>query len=211
MNHLVFFIATLQEAHDLILRVSAKTSGPNSFSFAGGDIIITGMGPLAACRAARGASSKTFWVNIGIAGTFDEGLSLGRCVTVGYAFGLGWDAERHFFIKERGLLLHEQYKATLYTAHRPVHEKIFKTSAFSCIDMEGYAIARVAAARKVPVLVTKVLSDYCSSTSSHVISRDLPILSKQVAREALNIIDGKGVFRVPVASMLASRTLFEES
>jgi hypothetical protein len=175
----------------------AKQIKNNLFSFHQGEIVVTGMGPIAAHMAAKRIGCDSCWINIGCAGTM-QAIPQGAMTTIGSVSGLCWRRSSGTFVATKNAIcLQVNNLSTLYTVSRPVHEKIGGLEASNFIDMEGYAIAQVAAARNVPLMIIKVISDHCNRDSSLQIVQSLPEISYRIAERVQQIMEEEVVPSVP--------------
>ena len=184
----LFFIATMLEAEAVIHELSAIRKNAFTYVFDGGEIVVTGMGPMAAFFSAkRVVSCGEKWINIGVAGTFDQTILPGTVVQIGEVRTLKWRAETSSFLPSQrpAIVMDEREVATLYTAARPVYHTPEGMTSCSYVDMEGYQIAYVARQRGIPCTIIKVVSDYCDNCSHQAILKGMPSFSAQLARVAL--------------------------
>ena len=178
MKWLLIF-ATAREAAATIRALSAVRTADNRYSFSGGALLLCGMGLEASARSAALAPAEGFrWMNVGVAGSLDSRLSVGTFQSVGSVGLLGG---------KDPILIDPQGEALLLSSPTPIHAPP-KGVQKALIDMEGYSLAQAALERKVPLMVRKVVSDYCSPTSSADILANIDWLSKCMAEEIVNTL-----------------------
>jgi nucleoside phosphorylase len=188
--NIVFFFATLQEAEITIRMVDAieKDERKTHFLFEGGEIIISGMGMVAARAAASTAPSKECrWVNLGVAGSLEKTLPIGTAVPIGRTVALQWHSERGVYhhIPEEMLIVDRSLPAVLFTSPVPLYSAPDVSEKISLVDMEGYALACVAREKNISFSMVKVVSDFCTDTSHATISKNIDALSYRLAEEAI--------------------------
>jgi purine nucleosidase/adenosylhomocysteine nucleosidase len=132
------------------------------------EIFITGMGPYSAAVNLTRHLTKNRYdsvVNIGFAGSLKEGAQVGEFYeihTLGKAHHpkLSAKPQRRF------------PEASLFTSDFPIHDMELRrqlSKEYDLVDMEGWAIATTCAYMKIPCAFIKVVSDFCSTTTSEEI------------------------------------------
>jgi hypothetical protein len=188
MKWLIIFATAREAAVTIKMLVADKTSS-NRYIFAGGEILICGMGLEMAGHSVSMAPTKGYhWLNIGVAGSVDPSLAVGECHSVGRVALLHNDNSGRFFASKEGpLLLDPHGEASLYSSPVPVYARPEVDVHGALVDMEGYAIACVAHERQVPLTMRKVVSDYCCQTSHADILSNIDWLSQRMAEEVVNM------------------------
>lgn len=184
------------EADPLLQLVNARPLVGNLYAFAGGHIVISGMGSVAAAvaTALHHNAHEEVW-NAGLAGALRPQLNPGEIIEVGLA-------SRYLAIPE-GVATSSRELAR--NAHLPVAVGVHPHRLVSCdhgvqtsslrellaaehdlVDMEGYGVARAAQAAKKPCRLWKIVSDYAGPNISAEIRKRLPLLAKQLAHHLNN-------------------------
>lgn len=181
----VLFFATMQEAKETLKTLGAiqEPHNPSHFRFDNGYIICTGVGLKNAFIAATQAPKENVgWVNIGVAGSLDGNSSIGHIFEIGEVGLLRFNQTlKTMTPRGSSILINEGQRATLFSSRIPIYYQLSMQGKPIFVDMEGYSIAYVAKLFKVPLRITKLVSDLCSSTSRSTIVQNLPSLSKQMA------------------------------
>lgn len=181
----IIFFATLLEASATIRRLNAVPQQEvNRYLFKDGEIIITGIGIEAAHRAAmRAPSTDCSWVNLGIGGCVQNCFPIRTVVCIGRVSLLQWVAERGVFCPQplSTILIDPSHPASLFSAPSPVYSTPEVPEGRALVDMEGYAFAKVAHEKKVPISIIKVVSDFCTKNSHREIMGTIDALSERLA------------------------------
>ena len=178
-KRLIIF-ATLREAAATIQALAADKTGCDRYSFAGGEIMLCGMGLEAAARSISTAPTEGYsWLNVGAAGSVDARVPVGAFRSIGRVTLLP---------TEDFLILDSSDGALLYSSPTPVYEVPKRCVDGALVDMEGYAIAYAAQKKGVPLEMKKIVSDHCSQTSHADILANIDWLSRQMADEIFNMI-----------------------
>ena len=136
----LIIFATLPEASETIRRLGATRTAPNRYAFAGGEILLCGMGLEAASSAAFAAPTEGYrWLNIGAAGSLDPQLPVGSIRSIKSVALLDGSKDP--------IVIDPNGDATLYSSPTPVYAAPKIDTEHALVDMEGYAIARAAATR----------------------------------------------------------------
>jgi hypothetical protein len=181
----LIIFATLREAAITIQAVEADKVGPDRYLFSGGEILICGMGLEAASRSVSRAPAVGYqWLNVGLAGSIDPLLAVGAVCSIGRV-GLLRADESGRFVADKGSFSLGSYVTTLYSSQKPVYTRPEVSAKDTLVDMEGYAIARVAQEKGVPLIMRKVVSDDCSNTSHAKILANIDRLSWRMAEEVV--------------------------
>ena len=178
---LVIF-ATLLEAAETIRAFKACQRASNRYVFAQGEILLCGMGFEAAAASLLTAPVEGHrWLNIGVAGSLDPQVPLGAVRSVQRAALLDGSHDP--------ILIDPKGDALLYSSPTPVYAIPSQIDAANAlVDMEGYVIACAAQARGVPLVMKKIVSDYCSETSHSDILGNMGPLSRRMTEELLDQI-----------------------
>lgn len=188
-SNTIFFFATLREAARTITMFEAveKEGEKGRFLFPGGEIIICGMGVDSARAAVSQATfEQCVWINLGIAGCIDVSVPVGTAIPIGRTALLHKAGEEYTYLSEEMIVLNTALPATVFTAPQPLYAPPQVSCLMSLVDMEGYACAKIAYERRVPLFMTKVVSDFCTSTSHADIIKNVDALSYVLADEALS-------------------------
>lgn len=184
----LIIFATVREAAVTIQNVGATKISPDRYLFSGGEILICGMGLEAAGRSVSLAPTVGHhWLNIGLAGSIDPLLPVGTTCSIGRVGLLHADEAGRFVAHEDSFSL-EPGGTTLYSSPIPVYSSPEVDANDALVDMEGYAIARVAQRKGVPLIMRKVVSDYCSNTSHGDIFSNIDRLSHHMAEVAIKTL-----------------------
>lgn len=198
MKWLIIF-ATAREAAVTIKKLSAEKTqvSGDRYVFSEGEILICGMGlSLAGLSVSMAPTIGYHWMNIGVAGSVDPGLPVGTCCSIGRVALLQNDKQAY----ESAFLLDPYGDSSLYSSPVPMYTRPEVDTQNSFVDMEGYAIAREAYERQVPLTMKKVVSDYCCQTSHDDILSNIDRLSQRMAEEVLNMLPRESSQRVSVSS-----------
>jgi nucleoside phosphorylase len=188
MKWLIIF-ATAREAAVTIKMLAADKTSSDRYVFAGGEILICGIGLEMAGHSVSMAPTKGYhWLNVGVAGSVDSSLAVGTCHSVGRVALLHTDNSGRFFACKDPFLLDSRGEASLYSSPVPVYALPDVEVHGALVDMEGYSIARVARERRVPLTIRKVVSDYCCQTSHADILSNIDRLSLRMAEEVVNML-----------------------
>ena len=186
MKWLIIF-ATAREAAVTIKKLSAEKTqvSGDRYAFSEGEILICGMGlGVAGSSVSMAPTTGYHWMNIGVAGSVDPSLPVGTCCSIGRVALLRNDKQAH-----GGAFLLDPYgESSLYSSPVPMYMRPEVDAHSALVDMEGYAIARVAHERHVPLTMKKVVSDYCCQTSHADILSNIDRLSQRMAEEVVNML-----------------------
>lgn len=128
-------------------------------------IFITGMCPLpAAVKLAEHLAKHPFTevINIGFAGALRDHCKFGEFYEIDR---LGKHYYPDIFLKTKG----QFPKASLFTSDYAIQEEKMRKKLgleYDLVDMEGWALAWTCAHFKIPCQFIKVVSDFCSETTS---------------------------------------------
>ena len=184
MKWLIVF-ATAREAAVTAKMLAADKSSDNRYAFPGGEILICGMGlDTAGISVSTAPTAGYRWLNIGVAGSVDSGVPVGSCCSIGRVALLQDDSQVH----KKAFLLDPFGESSLFSSRVPVYTRPEVDSCRVLVDMEGFAIARVAYERQVPLTMKKVVSDYCCQTSHDDILSNIDRLSQRMAEEVVNML-----------------------
>jgi adenosylhomocysteine nucleosidase len=139
-------------------------------------LIVSGMGPSAAADAAERlvAAGATALVSFGVAGGLDPALAAGALVLPQEV--LSSDGARHATAREWrervGAAVAQRHPAcagALLTCHEPLcspadKQRAFRETGAVAVDMEGFAIAAVAARHGLPFLAVRSVLDAAADT-----------------------------------------------
>jgi len=168
--------ATLLEAAPLLDQLNAKES-EGLFTFDGGWILITGMGPYHTLSSLLTFphSYDTIW-NFGYAGSFGA-HTMGEILPIASVEALSTTPDFYspFLLREEG--------AALLSADSPLHDPSLHHDYphTDLVDMEGYATVHAAGLLGKKVKMWKIVSDRVSSTSSKQIKERAAELSQLLA------------------------------
>ena len=179
----LIIFATFGEATETIRALEATQTASDRYSFAGGEVLLCGMGLENAGRVASTAPTTGYrWLNIGLAGSLDPSVPVGTSRLVGRVAVLQED------VPEDLLTIDPNEDAFLYSSPTPVYTAPHVDACNAFVDMEGHAIARAARARNVPLIIRKIVSDHCSETSHADILANIDKLSAAMAKEVLTLV-----------------------
>jgi adenosylhomocysteine nucleosidase len=139
-------------------------------------LVVSGMGPSAAADAAQRLleAGATALVSFGVAGGLDPALEAGALVLSGevicadgarHATAQGWRERVASAVADR----YPAYQGALLTCREPLCSPADKATAFRetgavAVDMEGFAIAEIAARRGLPFLAVRSVLDAAADT-----------------------------------------------
>jgi 4-hydroxybenzoate polyprenyltransferase len=207
---IAFLLATRDEAAPLLETLQAEKLADSPFEthrFAArlrrpaGIVLITGMGPIAAAAAARhvlAVHKVSHLVNAGICGALDEGRGPGGVYRITTALDGDTLSDRpatpvdSLDIGAGGTGWKELPVARLASVREPVfggERRRRLADAADLVDMEGYAIAAVAAAQRMPCTLIKGVSDLATDQGREELRRNLRQVSKAVADCLLSGLD----------------------
>ena len=179
MKPLIIF-ATVLEATDTLKRTNAIAKAEELYSFDKADILITGMGLEQTERAVtKHIEHASALINFGIAGALRQELAVGSIHNVRHV--ASEDFEK-IGIQKDGL--------RLLSVIAPLFDpkaRYLNSYHFDLVDMEGYAIAKVAQMHGKPCFLYKIISDHCTSDGSCLIKERLPMLSQRLAQALAEI------------------------
>lgn len=197
---IAILLATRDEAAPLLTALQAEKLADAPFEthwFAArrrrpaGLIVITGMGPAAAAAAARhvlDVHQVRHLVNAGICGALREGVAPGavhRIATVADEGAVATPLD----LKAALPLGNDLPAARLVTVSAPVfggERRSRLAGVADLVDMEGHAIAGVAAARGIPCALIKGVSDLATDQGRSDLQRNLQPVSKLIADQVLS-------------------------
>jgi len=165
--------ATLQEAEVTLSTLNAEKITQELYKSANGHILITGMG-----------MQHTEKMLLNYIHLFDDFLNMG------IAGALKTDIVQDTLLQIRAVSSQEstielqEAGLHLFTHHEPLHdpnERDRLAEVHDLVDMEGYTIAKLCKAHKKSCRLYKIVSDFCTKTTSEEIRQALPKLSKQLA------------------------------
>jgi hypothetical protein len=193
----LIIFATAREAAVTIKMLAADKTSSDRYVFAGGEILICGMGLEMAGHSVSMAPTKGYhWLNVGVAGSVDPSLAVGTCHSVGRVALLHNDNSGRFFACKDPFPLDPRGEASLYSSPVPVYALPEVEVHGALVDMEGYAVAHVARERRVPLTIRKVVSDYCCQTSHADILSNIDRPSLRMAEEVVNMLLQESTQRV---------------
>lgn len=186
----LILFATLGEALPTIELLRAQSEEKRLYNYAGGRIVITGYGALAALSATlkEGVFADEIW-NVGLAGTLVENLPLGSihqvsCVTKATLL-VPHDpiaSECHATHLPELSLVAEGVK--LVTVDIPIHDEELRARLAKkgmLVDMEGYGVAYAARLLNKPVTLWKGVSDFASPGGRALIAQTKERLATHLA------------------------------
>lgn len=169
MNTLIAF-ATYLEAACTIKQMAATQIDEHLFEAKPYRIVITGMGPDVTERTLqRHIHDADLILNFGITGALREGFTVGALHEIKEVS----DGATTIYLQDTGM--------KLYTMASPLHDPELRDhlgKSHDFVDMEGHAIAKVAKQHKKGCRLYKMVSDFCTKTTSAEIRARLPLLSE---------------------------------
>jgi len=170
------------------------------YRFSMGEILITGVGCLRAATAVAGllCGFDEVW-NMGIAGTLNNGLSVGAVVEIQsvskhLSFPDDIDSHSHEVSSKvfAPLSVSDEGKR-LITSDYPIYggmQRLALASKADVIDMEGYGIATAAYLYGKPCRFWKVVSDHANLQEYHLIKKQMPAWSEKMATVLNDVTNG---------------------
>lgn len=172
MRPLIVF-ATHLEAAESLKATKAIARSDEFYSFDKGDILISGMGlELTEKTLARFIEKADRIVNLGIAGALREDIAIGSLHTIRF---VSHESFEKITIQENGMRL-LSVKNPLFD----LKDRDLNSYHYDLVDMEGYAIAKLAQQYAKPCTFYKIVSDHCSNDGPSLIKQRLPALSKEL-------------------------------
>ena len=153
----------------LITFATYKEAEASLTYFGASEIAITGMGP----KATKDFLEKLDFtpsciVNIGLAGALRPDLVEGTIYPIGRVS------------YNNNTLVLENEGLALATCDKPQYNSILGHS-YDLVDMEGYVVAAYAKKNNIPCALYKLVSDFCTETTSQQIAANLPKFSEIIA------------------------------
>ena len=190
MTSILLVFATVGEAKSTLHAVSAKAIQPNLYKYDQGRILITGMGPLAACQAisAHASPDEEVW-NLGMSGALNLQFPAETIVDIGqvttlpiHAFQLDEHAEAMYKQLHPTITLNHQdvrLVTTPFPVRGPTQERLGQDH--DLVDMEGYVIAWAAQRLGIPCRLTKIVSDLAEDANPAAVQNQVARCSKLLA------------------------------
>ena len=216
-NMIALLVATLNEAQPLLdlLKAEQQLNQPfPAYGYPGGLIVISGMGPESAAKAAdyaiRNCGAKKV-INFGICGALAGSLKPGdlcRVMTTIEGDAILQSGNAPFF----PLLTHEAWKhfapARLASVTKPVFGGAPRqrlAAHADIVDMEGHAVAQAARRQGVPCYLLKGVSDLADESGRDHLIQNLTRVSEVLAQE---VVKGLERFSEPKSSLLVRMANF---
>lgn len=195
---LLIVFAHPEEAKPALDYLKANVTEPNLFSCKHAQILISGLGALAAATqtAIHGRSVDEIW-NLGICGALQPNLSPGDLLEIGCV-------GRHLFFPPGTAQSSQQLSLS---AHPEIFigNSVWKliscdvgvqtqelrdtlSSNYHLVDMEGYGIARAAHTLNKPCRMWKIVSDLANSQTPQSIKERLPALAVSLAEHLIHVL-----------------------
>lgn len=169
MKVLIAF-ATYLEAAFTIKQMAASQIDEHLFECIPYKIVITGMGPDVTTRTlAKYIHNADLILNFGIVGALREGFIVGSLHPIKEVS----NGSTTIYLQDAGM--------KLYTMTSPLHDPELRDhlgKSHDLVDMEGHAIANVTKQHKKGCRLYKMVSDFCTETTSAEIREKLPRLSE---------------------------------
>lgn len=180
MNKPLLVFATLLEANSALQKFHAKQIKPNLYESDKFDFLITGMGVAKTMQSLALAPSYKLVINIGFCGALKD-FRFGDIFEV---TKVGKHQEISFHLTSQGHFA----SASLITYDFPVHDQTLRQLLavdYDLVDMEGWGIATVCSSKKTPYRLLKIVSDFCSTTTSQEIQEKGGELSELIASSSI--------------------------
>lgn len=192
-ENLLIAFATKKEALPTLSAFKAVAENEQLYRFDQGQIVITGMGSLAAIS---GIAHLPFdeLLNVGFAASL-KGEAVGTIVPVGQVAKLpflpeGAYSQRFFEAVHPMITLGEGKR--LMTADFPVHHKALKERLEAdLIDMEGYGLAFLCRKMGKKATMWKIISDFAEEGGQALIERSVSSLAEKIAEHLWTILKAK--------------------
>lgn len=190
---LLITFASHEEARASIHLLKAiQLEKTNLYKFERGNILVTGMGSIAAAATTMPYLNTTteIW-NYGLAGSLKEGLTIGSLHPIQTASK--WlhfphkldEHSKNFGSKIHPTFANQQHGLHLISSDYPIHAKSLRQRMslnYDLVDMEGYGIAFAATACKVPYSLWKIVSDFASHEGPDLIKKHIAHHSELMAQ-----------------------------
>lgn len=189
----IFAFSTYEEACQTIAQTGAKASGEHfvftSESGISCAIVVTGIGPFAAYTTLEHfMDTSCSIINLGIAGAINRALKSGVVYPIAQASKLCWHPKKSSITSPQVVQASGFRLVTVDFPLRQAKTRDELQPQFDLVDMEGYAIARLAARHNKPLQLYKVVSDYCDEHTGEAIQKNLPHLSKLLADATVSLL-----------------------
>lgn len=198
-RRILIMFATNGEAAAALTTLSAQpTDDQKLFEWTGGHVVLSGMGPLAACQAVTkyGPGHDELW-NLGMCGSFSDRHKPGTIAKVSNVemlpvtpYQLDSHAEALHKMLHPSLTLLADTKARLATCPFPLRAASVLPAyreRFDLVDMEGYSIAWAAQQIHLPCHLWKVVSDRVEDTNPTCIQNKLSSCSHLLSKYILSL------------------------
>jgi len=183
--------ATIGEAKVTLKTLDAQAEQPNLYRWEHGRVLITGMGPLAACQAVstHAKPDEKIW-NLGMCGSLNLQFPPEAVVEIGRVtslptqiFQLDAHAEA-VYSQLHPLITLNDSDARLVTTPFPVRgaTREHLGQQHDLVDMEGYAIAWAARRLDLPCRLTKVISDLAEDANAAAVQDQVANCSQLLAQ-----------------------------
>ncbi len=188
LQHPLIVFATYAEAAPTLKALAAAELTPDRYYRSElADIVITGMGALAAAAAiGRYGQNASCMINVGIAGALIPDVTLGQAVSVSQVMRnpilpdnldpYSQDFHRSLFpilpIAEEGVRL----ITSDYPIHHPELSRHLRQHG-DIVDMEGYGVALAAQQLGIPCQIDKVVSDFTNLEGPRMIREQIDRLA----------------------------------
>lgn len=174
---ILLIFATFLEAEATLASHPYETLIPDTlYRFSDTYLLITGMGPSpAAQKTTLYAPTASCIYNFGIAGSLHSHHTLFSWHTVSVV--------THHATK-KSFILSKTPGSRLLTLDTPLYDEQLRNSLqthYDLVDMEGFAIAEAASYLNIPTYLHKIVSDFCSSSTSDTIRLHIKTLSQKIA------------------------------
>lgn len=198
MNKTLLLFATKLEASSL-LEPTYTQKAENLYAFPNYDLLITGMGSFAAMASLScHLTQYQKVISCGFAGSLDASCTLGQVYTLKSIERLSLtplSGTAQSIFEQACPVLHPLTTVNLpakrgLTTDFPLHTTSLPeiTSRFDLVDMESYGVEWVCQSRKLPCLHLRVISDFCSATTSASIKEHAQTLSTILSKALQNLL-----------------------
>lgn len=172
--------ATVKEAEASLKMLQAELITESLYKYSQGHILITGMGMEATqCTLSQFSDHFDECINLGIAGGLRKEMTKERL----YPIARAASQEGQIEISPDGF--------HLYTHHSPLHdprERDRLGREHHLVDMEGYTIAKWCQIHDKRCSLFKIVSDFCTETTSDEIRAALPALSNTLSQQLQQLL-----------------------